>query len=118
MHSSTPPPPLIDITTESLISLSEAARFFPASRGAGRISTSTLWRFIAVGIPGPDGGRIRLAAVRLSSRWLTSREALARFLAAQTPTFGDSTPRGAPRTPAKRLRMSQQAGKECGQRGA
>jgi hypothetical protein len=41
-------------------------------------------RWIINGVAVPGGGRLRLEAVRCGFTWLTSKEALARFLERQT----------------------------------
>lgn len=51
----------------------EAAATLPAVRGK-RIHVSTLWRWATKGVRG-----VKLEAVRLGSRWMTSSEALERF---------------------------------------
>jgi hypothetical protein len=68
------------------------------------------------GAPGPDGRRVRLEAVRLGGRWLTSAEALARFAERLPPRLGvEEAP--APRTPARRQKASERAEKELERAG-
>lgn len=57
-------------------------------------STCTVFRWIARGLPGADGARVRLEAVKRGRTWLTSRAALRRFFAA-LPTSANTpiTPR-------------------------
>ncbi len=66
----------IDIDTEDIITLSEAAGLVPP-RG---ISTATMTRWVQHGVRGA-----KLETVIVGGRRLTSREALARFFAAQNP---------------------------------
>jgi len=67
-------------------------------------------------VPGPDGNRVRLEAVRCGGKWLTSREALERFTEAITPRFDpDACP--APRTATQRQRASERAGKRLAHEG-
>jgi hypothetical protein len=96
---------------ETLLSLSQAARRLPPGRNGRPVTLSCLLRWVLDGAPGPDGRRVRLGAVRLGGRWLTSVEALARFAAALTPRLDDD-PAPAPRTPKQRRRASDRAGKE------
>jgi Protein of unknown function (DUF1580) len=65
---------MIDITTEKLLSMSQAARLIPPSRSGRATHTSTLVRWIHRGVRGR-----RLDAVRIGGSWVTSVEALARF---------------------------------------
>ena len=110
----------IDLSTETLIGLPAAANRLPAYRGGRPVSPSTLWRWIFTGVQLPDGSRVRLEAIRLGRRWLTSLEAIARFSAAQTPVRAPqislpSSP-ASYRTPAKRTRDSQRADEELRRR--
>lgn len=63
----------IDLQTENLLSLTDAARALPAIDGR-RPHVSTLWRWAKKGVRG-----VRLEHVRLGHRICTSREALNRF---------------------------------------
>src|SRR5262245_53116497 len=92
----------IDLTAEAAITLSQAARALPPGRGGRPVHPSTILRWVLHGVRGPDGSRVRLGAVRLGGRWLTSREALGRFAAEQTGAPGRDAP-GAGR-PAGRAR--------------
>jgi hypothetical protein len=51
---------------------------------------------------------VRLEAVRLGNRWMTSREALQRFTERLTPRIDDN-PVPAPRPAARRRRASERA---------
>jgi hypothetical protein len=46
------------------------------------LAPSSVFRWIAKGLPAASGGRVRREAVRRGRRWLTSRAALRRFYAA------------------------------------
>jgi hypothetical protein len=61
---------MIDIATEQLLNLDEAARRLPLHRGGRPVSPATLWRWIQRG---------QLEGLRLGSRWLTSTQALQRY---------------------------------------
>lgn len=56
---------------------------YPGQRGA-KMNASTITRKILKGHVSPSGVLIRLEAVRVGNRWLTSLEALDRFVAAVT----------------------------------
>lgn len=63
----------IDITTEALMSLTDAAKNLPLIDGK-RVHSSTLWRWCRKGLRG-----IRLEHVRLGHRVCTTLEAVSRF---------------------------------------
>jgi hypothetical protein len=65
---------MIDLLRENSISLTEAAGLVPPGRRGRPTHLSTLLRWIKPGVRG-----VRLEAVRLGGRWVTSREALQRF---------------------------------------
>jgi hypothetical protein len=94
---------------EQLLSLPQAARRLPPGRRGRPVTLSCLLRWILDGVPGPDGRRIRLEAVRLGGRWITSVEALARFGERLTPRLSDE-PAPPPRSPAARQRAADMAG--------
>ena len=84
------PIPLIlaEIQTGEGLSLAAAGRLFPGSRGRRAVDPSTVYRWCQRGSRGADGAVVRLEAVRVGSRWLTSASAIARYVAALS---GDST---------------------------
>ncbi len=96
------------ITTETMLSLPQAARRLPPGRGGRPVTLSCVLRWIFDGAPGPTGQRVRLEAVRIGGRWVTSEEALARFAARLTPRLDAPTP-ASPRSPGRRQRASQRA---------
>jgi Protein of unknown function (DUF1580) len=78
------------LTDELLISLSQAAARFPGHRGAARLHPASLTRWILSGVKAVDGRRVKLEAVRLGCRWLTSEAALQRFADALATRAGES----------------------------
>jgi len=76
---------MFDTTLETPIPLAEAAKLIPPAGQGKRTHLSTLLRWILRGARNPAGQVVRLAAVRLGNRWMTSREALQRFAEALTP---------------------------------
>jgi hypothetical protein len=109
-----------DLLHETLIALAEAARLIPAFRGGGRTSPPTVYRWVTKGARAPDGRTVRLEAVRLGGRYLTSREALSRFAEALTPTPSTAATepsRSAPRTPVRRRREAERAARELERAG-
>jgi hypothetical protein len=100
-----------DLTRENLLSLAQAARRFPPFRLGRPVSPSCVWRWCRQGVKAPGASVVRLEAVRVSGRWLTSAEAISRFVARQTPA-GDnevSAPTPPPRTPGQRRRGNERA---------
>lgn len=115
----TPPGLPIDVATETLLSLSQAARRFPPYRQGRPVAVSTIWRWAFTGVLAPGGRRVRLEVVRLGGRWLTSVEAISRYIAAQTPSNAAAeTARAAgTRTPRQRQRAAEHAERELSRRG-
>jgi hypothetical protein len=101
---------MIDFTSESPIPLAAATKLVPPARSGKQTHLSTLQRWILRGAKAPSGALVRLEAVRLGGRWMTSREALQRFAEALTPKIGDAAL--APVTPANRQRAAERAGRE------
>jgi len=99
---------MLDISSESTISLTQAARLLPLGRRGRPVSLSCVLRWVLSGAIGPSGERVRLEALRLGGRWVTSREALQRFAEALTPRLSDAPPSPL-RSPAARRRGSEQA---------
>jgi Protein of unknown function (DUF1580) len=101
------------ILSEEVLTLSQAAHRLPAQRGAGKTDPATVWRWIDKGVNTYDGRKIHLEAVRVGGRWLTSAEALIRFVAAQTPTANDDPATvPTPRTPTQRKRAADRAAQQ------
>jgi hypothetical protein len=65
---------MIDVSTEQLLTLAQAAQLRPAGRRGRPTHTSTVYRWISRGLRGH-----RLEAIRLGGALYTSREALQRF---------------------------------------
>ena len=107
---------------ESLISFGQAAKLVPPYRGTKpNANPSTLFRWAYTGVKLPNGERLKLEAIRLGNRWLTSKEALQRFSdtlsAARRPIDDNPLPQGSVRTPSRRLKGSERAAQELGEFG-
>jgi hypothetical protein len=76
---------MIDLTREQKLTLVQGARTIPPYRDNRPTHASTLLRWILKGATGPGGRRVRLEAVRIGGRWVTSAEALQRFFERLTP---------------------------------
>ncbi|MBM3983734.1 MAG: DUF1580 domain-containing protein [Planctomycetes bacterium] len=99
---------LSEILAGDALGLSAAARLFPAHRGTGRASPSTVWRWIKTGTRTSDGRAVKLEAARLGTRWLTSKAAINRYMAALTPTT-DTPPTVPPTQTAAQQRRGHKA---------
>jgi hypothetical protein len=67
--------PMIDLTTEKVVSLAEAGRILPRHRRGRPVCVSTLWRWATKGHSG-----VKLETARLPCGLVTSVEALQRFM--------------------------------------
>jgi hypothetical protein len=113
------PQVLAEIQAGDGLSLSAAGRMFPAHRGEGTIDPSTTFRWVTRGSRATDGRLVKLEAIRVGARWLTSRAAVARFVQALTATAAlETTSTPAPRTAAARRKASESADAELKRRGA
>ena len=88
----------IDLQTENLITISEAARLLP-----GRPHSSTVWRFHARGVKG-----VKLETIVSGGRRFTSQEAVERFIAATTLAVdgANSTASAAVMTSARKRQLA------------
>lgn len=78
-------PALAKLLLEKLISFAQAAALFPPARQSRPVSPSCVWRWHRVGVRLNNKQVVRLEAVRVAGRHLTSVEAVHRFIAAQQP---------------------------------
>jgi hypothetical protein len=101
---------MIDMTQETLISPTEVPKSLPPGRNGRPTHVSTVFRWMLRGVRLPSGAVVRLEAIRMGGRWLTSKEALQRFAEAQTQ-HQDSRPEP-PRSPARRQHANQRAAAE------
>jgi hypothetical protein len=110
---------MIDSTTETLISLADAAKSVPRRRRGRKTHLSTLYRWATVGIRG-----VMLETLQCGGSRCTSRQALQRFyekLSGPDPTGPVGSPTGpvpTRRTAAQRQRDSAKAGRELAKQGA
>jgi hypothetical protein len=99
---------MFDLSLETPIPLAAAVKLVPPARSGKRCHLSTLLRWIMRGCKAPDGSLVKLEAIRLGNRWMTSRQALQRFAERLTPRT-DSSSAPAPRTAVYRRRASERA---------
>jgi hypothetical protein len=104
------PQVLAEIQAGEGLSPAAAGRLFPGHRGGKSVDPSTPFRWITKGAKASDGLLVKLEAVRVGGRWLTSRSAVARFVAALTPSTGPPpASTSSDRTPSARRRASEHA---------
>jgi hypothetical protein len=108
---------MLDITTEDTLTLIDASKILPRGRNGARPQLSTLLRWVIDGVRSLDGRLVRLEAVRRGRKWITSRQALKRFVAALTPAPSDSSASPPYRTPKQRERASERAARELDKAG-
>jgi hypothetical protein len=100
----------VNLTTEKTLSLSQAARLLPPGRRGRPVTLSCVLRWVLDGVRAPSGEQVRLEALRVGGRWVTSREALQRFAERLTPA--QPAPAVTPRTSAQRERSAARAARE------
>jgi len=110
---------MIDIGSETLLTLSQAASEQPCRRQGKRVSTVTLWRWATRG-----SGGVILETLQTPSGRVTSRAAIQRFFEAlrESRRAGSSSNGPAPlpgrRSPSRRQRESEKAERYLAERGA
>jgi hypothetical protein len=103
------------LLAETPLSMNAAARLIGEGRSGRPLAAATVFRWCTQGVTMPDGTRLRLEGIRIARTWRTSREALARFLAALNPAPADGLP---VRTPTARRRAAEDAERELIAAGA
>lgn len=107
---------MIELRNETPLTLNSAARMFPPNRRGRPVSLSCILRWVLDGVRLSTGEVIRLEALRVGGRWLTTLEAIQRFAERQTPRL-DSEPGPSTRTPTRRERASQRAAQRLEEMG-
>jgi hypothetical protein len=106
---------MLDVFAEQAISLAEVAKVCGRGRKGKPCHFSTVLRWILGGVRGPAGDLVKLEAIRLGGRWVTTQGAFQRFVAKLTPNSnnGGEAPEPVPvRSPAARQRSSERAAKK------
>lgn len=70
--------------SEGLISLSQAAKRIPSTRGDRTVHPATIWRWAKHGYRLPGGRVVKLEIVRIGYGYATTEAALDRFIHAMT----------------------------------
>ena len=105
---------MIDINSETLIGLRDAAKGLPPARQGRPVSFQCLLRWVLDGARDPHGHKVRLEAIRLGGRYVTSKEALQRFAERLTPSANDRPPEP---TVKQRSRRAENAKRELEKMG-
>jgi hypothetical protein len=87
--------------------LSQAAKLLPPHRKGRPVTLGCVVRWILDGVRGPGGERVRLEGARVAGKWMTTPQAIARFIANQNVNPADRPQ--LPRTPTARRRASDRA---------
>jgi hypothetical protein len=103
---------MIDLHTETVLSLSQAAKRLPPGRSGKPTHPATLTRWIMTGVRG-----VKLEAAKLGGRWVTSAEALQRFAEALTAAPAGDGAAPPPPTPAALRRAAEGADRELARLG-
>jgi hypothetical protein len=106
---------MLELRNETLLTLRQAAHIFPPNAKGRPVALSTVFRWIVDGVRNHRGDTVRLEAFRIAGKWLTSHEAIQRFVDRQTPAFGDPAPQI--RTPGVRSRAAAKAAQELSTAG-
>lgn len=110
---------LEEIVGGDALSLAQAARLVPATRGeSGSASPSCVWRWVTKGATTRAGVTVKLEAALIGSRWITSRAALMRFLEALNPVSAPVPVLPPSRTEAQRRKAAAAASKKLEAMGA
>jgi hypothetical protein len=88
-----------EVTSGDGLTLAQAAKLLPGHRTGHPTNPSTVFRWVVKGAKGAAGAVVKLEAVRLGEKWVTSRAALGRFMSALTGTVPASALTGAPVDP-------------------
>jgi hypothetical protein len=97
------------ILGENPIGLSALAQRIRSHRRKGHVTAQCVWRWLTKGVELSDGSVVKLEAIRLAGRYLTSWAAFERFVVAQQTNGGAAVMPAPTRSPAKRERSSKKA---------
>jgi len=106
------------LAAEGLIGLSTAASFYGRGRQGKATCPGTLTRHYHDGITLPDGTVVKLEAIRVGRKLMTSKAAVLRFLAAQQIEQQETQVTAPSRSESKSARASEAANRELIRRGA
>ena len=108
---------LSEILGGDSLSLPAAAKLIPGRGTAPHIKHTTVWRWVTMGTKTAGDRVVKLEAVRLGSRWLTSKAAVLRFVKSLTAGAHVAEPQPE-RTDAARRRAAEAAARRLAAAGA
>ncbi len=97
---------MIDLDRETIIRPADVARLIPSSKAGSKIDVSTVVGWIMRGSRG-----IKLERLRTPAGWVTSKEAVARFVERLTEAHGSNEHAGS-MTPTARRKAAEKADRE------
>jgi hypothetical protein len=100
-----------EVAAGDVLTCPQVARRAPSTRQGRPLHPSTVLRWMLSGVRTANGRTVRLEAVRLGGRWVTSAAAYRRFVVAQTPTLDETPPLHVP-TPTQRAKAAERAGRQ------
>lgn len=104
---------MIDSTSETILTLAQAADDLPRRRRGRKTHVSTLYRWATAGCRG-----VRLETIQVGATRCTSREALQRFFERLSAGAQIESAPGVTRSACRRARQSEAAGRKLEQLGA
>jgi hypothetical protein len=104
-----------NVENDPLISLAAAAKLLPGEHSGKGVSPATVYRWGTRGLPLSGGQVIKLAMWRIGRKWVTTRGALANFVAAQQPDVMDRDVY--PRSASQRRKSSEIASRQLAEKG-
>ncbi len=107
-----------DLLNETPLPIAAVAREIPGARGAATVNPATVYHWCTKGTRTPDGRRVKLEFYRMGSRVMTTREALARYVARLSASVGDADTSPPTRTPSERKKAQKRADAELEKMGA
>jgi Protein of unknown function (DUF1580) len=84
----------------------------PGHRKNSRLHPATLVRWCLRGVRLPDGSRVKLQAVRVGCRWLTTDAWFDKFITTLTEAYTGCEDTQSPRSPTQRRRAAEAADRE------
>lgn len=103
---------MVDIFTESTLTINEACHLLPRGRKGSKPHFATVYRWIVDGVKSADGTVVKLEAARIGAKWVTSKEALTRFV----DRLGRSSSANTDETPTRRPSIRQKASERAEKR--
>ena len=108
---------MIDLATETVVTLTDAPRHLPSRRRGRKPHSSTLFRWAKYGVKAADGAVIKLETIRVGGSTCTSVQSLQRFCEALTARTAPE-PKSVRTPSARRKAIEMQQQRAASDRGA